>query len=159
MEHNDLKDIFDSVEVLSRAKLQAGNRVKLIKTMREEEEISVSDHRRMVALYGEARADVNSGIDRLLIEVEAAGKIENEGPFEEIASRAAEQVETFITESDQLVFGEDRSGVVEAGISFAGAIVSAMVDVWKSVRGERTTRHAKFVERLDSLKWPAFEEF
>lgn len=158
MAQNNLKGIFDSVEVLSRAKLQAESRVKLIKTMREDEEITASDNRRMATLYDEARAHVNSGIDRLLVELETMGKVDNDKSFETIASRTAQQVETFVTESDQLVFGEDRTGMVEAGLGLAGILVGAMVDVWKNLRGVRKVQHSKLVKRLDGLRWSAFDD-
>ncbi|MBW1805453.1 MAG: hypothetical protein JRJ06_03625 [Deltaproteobacteria bacterium] len=158
MVQNGLKGIFDSIEMLSRAKLQAESRVKLIKTMREDEEITASDNRRMTTLYDEARAHVNSGIDRLLVELETTGKVDDDKSFEEIASRAAQQVEAFVTESDQLVFGEDRSGMVEAGLGLAGILVGAMVNVWKNLRGARKVRHSKLVKRIDDLRWPAFDE-
>jgi hypothetical protein len=159
MAQNGLEGILNSIEVLSRSKLQAESRAKLINSMHKDEEISASDHRRMATLYEGARADVNSGVDRLLVELEASDRIDSEDSFEKIASRAARQVETFVAESDLLVFGEDRSVILEGGLSLAGTIIGALVDVWKNIRGARTAWHTKLVERLDGLRWSAFENF
>ncbi len=157
MAQDDLDPVFDSIEALSKAKLQAGNRVKLVKAMLKDGDISASDHRRIVALYDEARAEVNSGIDRLLVELDTKGTLDGEEPFERIASRAAKHVEEFVAESDRVVFGPDR-GTVEAGLNLAESLVNAFVDVWKTLRGERAMRHEKLVERLDALRWPTFGE-
>ncbi len=158
MAQDNLEGAFDSIEVLSKARIQADSRVRLIKTMREDGDITQSENRHMVLLYDEARADVNSGIDRLVAELEARGKVSGEEPFEEVAGRAAKRVENFLAESDLLVFGEARSGMLEAGLSLSEAVIGAFVDVWKNLRGERTARHGKLVERLNGLKWQAFEE-
>lgn len=154
---SDDQVIFDSVEVLSRAKSQAESRIRMARALVADNELEKADLRMVQALYDEARADVNAGLDRLLVELAATGDYESAEPFTRIAERAEAHVSTFITESDQVILGEDR-GLAEAGIGVAGDIAQALVDVWKTLRGENTGRHDKLVTRIDALKWSKYDD-
>ena len=150
--------VFDSVEALSKARSQAESRVKLVRALAEDGEIETADLRGVQALYDDARADVNSGLDRLLVELEKTGSYESAEPYAEVAERAANRVDDFVRRCDAIILGDDRSGVIGGGLSLAETLVTALVDVWKTVREGRTDRHALFVERVESLKWGEFDD-
>ncbi len=150
--------VFDSVEVLSRAKSQAESRIKLARSLLEDGEIKAADLRNIQILYEDARSDVNSGLDRLIVELETTGAYDTAEPYAQVAERAAQHVQEFMKTSDELVFGEDRSGLAGAGLSLAETFVTALVDVWKTLRGERTERHSLLIQRIGSLKWSEFDD-
>lgn|GEM_PF-4779394 len=148
---------FDSVEVLSRTKSQAESRVKLVRSLLEDGEIEKKDLRNIQRLYEEARADVNAGLDRLLVEIEVVGSHGSIDPYEKVAERAAKRVAEFLEASDELILGEDRSGLVTAGLGIVDSMMKAFVDVWKTMRGERSERRALLIQRIESLKWGQFD--
>jgi hypothetical protein len=121
-------------------------------------EVEVADLRKIQRLYDEARAEVNAGLDRLLVELEATGGYESTEPFKAIAEKAADRVASFMTASDELILGEDRSGWADASIGLAGDLVGSLVEIWKTLRGARSGRHDALVNRIDSLKWEAFHD-
>lgn len=157
-EPTEMESVLTSVETLSRAKTQAESRVKLIKALLDDGEITKTDYRRILVLYSDAQAGANAGIDRMLFQLEALGEMQEQERFNDLASRTAEDVETFLVQSDLLVFGEDRSGAIAAGVSFAETLTNAFMDIWKTLRGERNARHAKVIERIESLRWKAFDD-
>ena len=157
-EQTEWEGVLSSVETLSRAKAQAETRVKLIKALLDEDEITTTDYRRILVLYSDAQAGANAGIDRMLFQLEALGEMHEQERFNDMASRTSKDVETFLVQSDLLIFGEHRSGAIEAGVSFAETLTNAFVDVWKTLRGEKNARHAKVVERIESLRWKAFDD-
>ena len=148
---------FDSVEVLSRAKAQAESRVKFIRSLREDGEIEEKDLRKIQLLYGEVRADVNAGLDRVLVEIETTGSKGATEPYERIAVRAAKRATDFLESSDEMILGDDR-GAVEAGINLADSMTKAFVDIWKTLRGDKSERHEQFIRRIESLKWEQFSK-
>ena len=150
--------VFDSVEVLSRAKSQVENRIKLVRSLLEDGEIEAAELRKVQILYDDVRSDVNSGLDRLLVELETTGTYETVEPYARVAERVAQRVQEFIVMTDELILGEDRSGIAEAGLSLAESLMTALVDVWKTLRGERTERHTLLIQRIDSLKWSEFDD-
>lgn len=150
--------VFDSVEVLSRVKSQAESRIKLARSLVEDGEIKATELRKIQILYDDTRSEVNSGLDRLLVELETTGAYESVEPYTRVAERAAQRAQEFIETSDALILGEDRSGIAEAGLSLAESLVTALVDVWKTLRGERTERHSLLIKRIGSLKWNEFDE-
>jgi len=155
----DKKVIFDSVEVLSRAKSQAEGRVKYARLLMADGEIEGAELTDIQRLYDLARADVNAGIDRLLVELETTGSYESTEAYSRFAERAAERVAGFIRESDAITRADKRSGLAAAaGVNFAKELVTAFVDVWKTLRGERTERHSLLTQRIASLKWSEFDE-
>lgn len=151
-------DVFDSVEVLSRAKTQAETRVKLAQSLVEDGEVGVEDLRKIQRLYDDARAEINGGLDRLLVELESTGTYESTEPFKAVAEKAVDRVAAFMVASDELILGEDRSGWADASIGLAGDLVGSMLEIWKTLRGERSVRHEALVKRIDSLKWDAFDD-
>ena len=148
---------FDSVEILSKAKTQAESRVKLVRALLEDKEIKDEEYRRIQSLYDDARAEVNSGLDRLLVELETTGSQGKEEPYDRLARRAADRTTEFLKISDKVIFGNDR-GLVESGVDLAGKLVDALVDVWKTLHGEKTQRHALLLKRIESLKWREFAD-
>ena len=149
--------LFDSVEVLAKAKSQAENRVKLVRSLFEEEEIEKKDMREIKIRYEEARGNVNSSLERILVEIETNGSKVSFDSYEKIAKRAADQTADFIKASDKLILGEDRSAL-EASLQLGGSIVGAFVEIWKTVRGERMERDERLVRRFESLKWESFDQ-
>ena len=123
----------------------------------EDGDIGPTDLRRIQVLYDDARADVNAGLDRLLVELEVTGSYESADPFADVAERAESRVASFISETDEIIFGEDRS-LGAAGIGLVGDIAQAFVEVWKTFRGESVANHDKLVERIDALKWARYED-
>ena len=63
---------FDSVETLSKAKSLVESRVKLVRSLHQEQRVNEEEYQKIQLLYDEARADVNAGLDRVLVELEAA---------------------------------------------------------------------------------------
>ena len=157
-EHSEMESVLTSVETLSRAKTQAESRVKLIKALLDDGDIPKAEYRKVVILYGDAQAGANAGIDRILFQLEAVGKLQEQERFNELATQTAKDVESFLVQSDLLIFGEYRSGAVEAGVSLAETLTNALMDIWKTLRGERNERHAKVIERIESLRWKAFDD-
>lgn len=148
---------FDSVEVLSKAKAQAESRVKFIRSLREDGEIEEKDLRKIQLLYSEVRADVNAGLDRVLVELEITGSKGATEPYDRVAARAAKRATDFLESSDEMILGDDR-GAVEAGIKLADSMTKAFVDIWKTLRGEKSERHEQLIRRIESLKWEQFSE-
>lgn len=148
---------FDSVETLSKAKSLAESRVKLVRSLYREKRVNDTEFQKIQLLYDEARADVNAGLDRVLVELETTGKKGNVEPYERVAKRAAEKTAEFLNSSDDIMFGKDR-GAVETSIKFMDSLVDAFVDIWKVLRGEKTERHKLLMQRMESLKWSDFSE-
>jgi len=148
---------FDSVETLSKAKTLAESRVKLIRSLLEDGEIGDEQYRKIQILYDEARADVNAGLDRLLVELETTSSQGTIEPYDRVAQRAAERTAQFLKISDQVIFGKDR-GILELGMKLADSLIKAFVDIWKVLRGEKTERHTLLLQRIESLKWGEFSE-
>jgi hypothetical protein len=150
--------MLDGIEVLSRAKSQAETRIKFLRSLVKDGEVDAADLRRVRILYDEARSDVNAGLDRLLAELEATGAYETPEPFTRVAEQAGKRVAELISVSDRLALGEDRGSPIEAGVKLADTLVKAFVDVWKTLRGERTARRSLLLQRIGSLKWSAFDD-
>ena len=160
MAANDAKQeiLFDSVEILSQTKARAESRVKLLRSLQDDGEVKAEDMRRLRLLYDEARADVNAGLDRILVELESTGSNASVDPYPRVAERASKRAAEFLAESDTVIFGGDRGAAAEAGAKLADSLVTAFVDVWKTLRGERSARNEKLAERIGSLKWQSFDQ-
>ncbi len=148
--------LYQSVEILSEAKSRAESRVKLVRALVADGELGSEGLRSLQVAYADARARVNAGLDRLLVELETAKVQESAEPYREVASSAAQQIAVFLAACDKEILGDDR-GVLEAGLGAAGSISSALVDIWKTLRGEKTERHLALIRRIDSLRWDPFE--
>jgi hypothetical protein len=155
---DDDQVVLNGIEILSRAKSQAESRIKLVRSLVKDGEIDTVDLRRVRILYDDARSDVNAGLDRLLAELEAHGTYATAEPYTQVAERAAARMAELIKISDKLALGEDRGDPVEAGMKLVDTVVKAFVDVWKTLRGERTSRRSLFVQRLGSLRWSPFDD-
>jgi hypothetical protein len=94
----------------------------------------------------------------LLVELEANRSDPSAEPYARIAERASRRVQEFLVASDSLALGKERSGAVDAGVKVAGDVVKALVDVWKTLRGERIEDRQRLIQRVASLKWAPFDE-
>ncbi len=150
--------LLDSIETLSETKALAENRVKLLRALVADKELSADELRPIQGRYSDARARVNASFDRLLVELEVAGKTESAEPISKLANRAAEEMTGFIEASDAVILGDDRSGIGAAAIGAGPGFVGALVDVWKTLRGEKKQKHAALIGRIESLKWEPFDE-
>lgn len=148
------KSLLESIDVLSQTKTQAEACVTLIHSVAADGGISAAQLRSLQQSYADARAMVNGGLDRLLVEIEMSGSPEGGESYEMVAARAAKQVRTFLTDSDSVI---PREGVSDAGVKLGGSILSAFVDIWKTLRGEKKEKVAAFVKRVEALKWRPFE--
>ena len=155
---NENDAVFDGVEVLSREKARAESRVKLARSLSADGDLAKTDFRKIQVQYDETRADVNAGLDRLLVELETTGSLESVESYTRLAERVAQRVETFLKSSDSLLFGDDRSGAVGAGLGLVGIVTKALVDMWKTLRSDHTDRHTLLIKRIDSLKWQQFDD-
>ena len=151
---------FDSVEILSKAKAEVESRVRLIRSLALEHEIDHKDLIRIEMHYDKIRADVNAGIDRLLVEIETTGKTGAVEPFNRVAMRVSEQVAGFIKSSDELIFGGKRgpSATIDAGVKLVDSLVNALLDIWKTLHSEKNERNELLVQRIESLKWGEFSK-
>ena len=156
-ETSEQETLLASVEQLSRTKSLAESRVKLVRALVADSEKDEQDLTRMRVLYEDARANVNAGLDRLLVEMEGSARVESAESYRRAADIADEKAGTFLKESGTLILGEDRS-VVEAGVKAAGSVVSALVDIWKTLRGEKKGMRAAVTKRIETLKWSPFDE-
>ena len=150
--------VFDSVEILSREKARAESRVKLARSLHMDGELETSNLRKIQEQYDDARADVNAGLDRLLVELEATGSVESQEVYTRTAERAAQRVEAFLKLSDGLTLGKGRSGAVGVGLGLVGIVTKALVDMWKTLRSGQSERQALLIKRIDSLKWSQFDD-
>ena len=148
---------FDSVEVLSKVKTRAESRVKLVRSLLEDGEIQKKDLKKIQILYGDTRAEVNAGLDRLLIEMESTGSQGEVEPYARVAKKAGKQAGEFIDACDKLILGEDR-GVLEASSAFIDTFVGALVDIWKTYRDDRSARNSQVRDRIELMKWEKFDK-
>jgi hypothetical protein len=145
--------LYASVEVLSKTKSRAEDCVKLARSLATPAELLA-----LQVLYSEARSNINASLDRLLIELQTVGaRAAVAESYERVAERAAEHAQRFLEASDDLIIGADMS-IVEAGIKAVSSLASALVDVWKTLRGEKKERFAHLTKRLESFKWEHFEQ-
>lgn len=150
--------LYASVEVLSKVKYLAEDRVKLARSLAEEGgEVAPAQLLALQVLYSDARSNINASLDRLLVEMQAEGASMVVESYERVAERAAEHANRFLDASDDVILGPDRS-LVDAGVKTIGSLASALVDVWKTLRGEKKERLKELVERLESFKWEPFEK-
>ena len=82
--------------------------------------------RNLRRLYDDARAEVNAGLDRLLVELEASRSQPDMEPYARLAEKSSLRVQQFLTESDRLSLGQERSGIVEAGVKAGGDLVKSL---------------------------------
>ena len=108
-------------------------------------------------LYGDTRAEVNAGLDRLLIEMESTGSQGEVEPYARVAKKAGKQAGEFIDACDKLILGEDR-GVLEASSAFIDTFVGALVDIWKTYRDDRSARNSQVRDRIELMKWEKFDK-
>jgi hypothetical protein len=159
------QDPFASIELLSETKSRAEDRIKIAGSMVSDGDLTTRELRELRIMYSDARAQVNAGLERLVVELEATKQGATPETFEMVATRAAEQIQLFLQQSDALL-DEDRAATEAAGLAkVAGpaiegvkSIASALVDVWKTLRGEKKERRAALIKRVEGLKWAAFEE-
>jgi len=148
--------LYDSVEILSQTKSRAESRVRLLRSLHKDGEVDSQQLNRLRILYNEARAEVNGGLDRLIVELESTGEKESSEPYARVAERAARYAAQFLSESDTAIFGDDR-GAIETGVKVADSLIGALVDVWKTIRGERVEQNRKLSQRIESFKWHNFD--
>lgn len=155
---DDIK--FDSVEILSKSKSWAESRVRMIRSLARDNEISKTELSRLELEYDAVRATVNSGIDRLLVELETTGESDSSEPFDRIAIQVSDQVEDFLIICDEMIFGGKRGvgTAIEAGAKVVDTVVNALMDIWKTLHGEKNERHAMLIKRLKGLKWQRFSK-
>jgi len=148
---------FESVEMLSNAKTMAESRVKLFRSSFEDGEVEEKVYRKIRILYDEARSDVNSGLDRVLVELETKRTKGNVESYNDVARRAAERAARFTEAIDEVIFGKDR-GLEVVGTALIEPLANAFVDVWKVLHKEKTQRHLLLMQRITSLKWAEFTD-
>lgn len=148
----------ESVDFLSEAKSRAETRVKLARSLLADGGISKKDLRKLEIAYSDARAQVNAGLDRILVELEISRTGAELESYEIVANRAGEQILVFLDASDALILGDDKGSPIEAGLDAAKTFASAFVDIWKTFRGDKKERNAALIKRIESLKWAAFDE-
>ncbi len=158
MAADDTKEqvLLKSIQTLSETKLLTENRVKLLHTLSAEKEVSPADFRRLEASYGQARARVNASLDRLLVELEFLKRDATQVSIDDLAKRAGDEMSAFIEASDTVIFGEGRSGTGAAALGAAPGFIAAIIDVWKTLRGEKRTRQDALIKRIEAMKWIPF---
>jgi hypothetical protein len=149
--------LLDSIEQISMAKSTAENRVRLLRALANDGELTKVQLRQIQFHYSEARARVNASFDRILVELETTSD-ESFDSFEKLAKQASEEVNVFVEAADDVILGEDRSGTVAAAaIGAAAALFESLVVIWKRLRGESQAQRAALITRLEALKWDAFD--
>ncbi len=154
---NDRGVLLASVEVLSETKSQAESRVKLVRSLLEDEEIDAAELRRLQLLYADSRSSVNAGLDRLLVELEIDRAAAPAESYAVTADRAAERVAAFIAASDALILGDDRGDPVTAVLDLVKSLPAALIDIWKTLRNDTSERRTRLIARIESLKWEPFD--
>jgi hypothetical protein len=149
--------LLDSIEQISMAKSTAENRVRLLRALANDGELTKVQLRQIQFHYSEARARVNASFDRILVELETTSD-ESFDSFEKLAKQASEEVNVFVEAADDVILGEDRSGTVAAAaIGAAAALFESLVVIWKRLRGESQAQRTALITRLEALKWDAFD--
>ena len=149
--------LLDDIEVLSQAKSLAESRVKLLRALVDDGELTSGDLRPLQVQYDDARARVNASFDRIVFELELTRAPEPAESFEELAQRASREVSAFLRQSNAVILGQDRSPAGVAAIEAAPGLFGSIVEIWKVLRGEKKERRAALVARVESLKWDAFD--
>jgi hypothetical protein len=149
--------LFDSIEQISIAKSTSENRVRLLRALVDDSELTKAELRPIQIQYDEARARVNASFDRILVELETTSGKQPTASFEKLAQRASEEVGVFVEAADAVILGEDRSGAAAAAIGAGPGLFGSLVDIWKTLRGEKQTQRTALIARVEALKWDAFD--
>ncbi len=145
----------EAADTLATMKTKAEDRVRMLRGRFSDGEITQKELLEAERRYSDARSDVNGGLERILVEMTSPDHRVNEATYTEVARRAGSGADNFVRYADGLLFGENR-GVAEAGLSVAGDVVKALVDIWKQLRGERSAQNEALAKRLEALRWDSF---
>jgi hypothetical protein len=147
-----------AAETLARVKSSAEDRVRLLRGRFSDGAIDEKNLLEAQRRYADARAEVNAGLERILIEMTGPDRRASDAAYAEVARRAGEGADRFISFADGLLFGDIRGGVADAGLNVVGSLITALVDIWKQLRGERNARNDEVARRLEALKWATFSD-
>lgn len=152
------KEFSQLIAVFSELRSKAETRVRIIRTLRSNEDIGKKEIQRSLLLYEDAGSAMNAWLDAVKSDV-ISGKIKGaRSKNSDLVLIGAQKAELFLDYADTLILGEERS--IEVLIKPVSDLITGLVDagvkIWSRLREEKTEMKHLFLEQLDSLRWVEF---
>lgn len=146
----------ESIEVLSKTKSDARTRVKLLRALAAEGDLSRAKLREQHLLYSNAQAAINASIDGILVVLVTRRQLPSPEAYERAARSASSRADVFLRSSESMILGE--LSITDVVVAVVPNIVTALVGLRNAVRGDAQRARAALIDQLKALKWADFDD-